>query len=209
LCEVSTRALKSVWFQKWKIHRCLRPEEFGARVHNILTASAKHNRKNHNDHQQAQLHSDILNSPAVELVHRRNGSYLLPMVFPEGCPYHPSYGAGHATVGGICVTILKFCYDEHFVLSNVVYPNSDGTELLPYMDHHHHKITVGNELNKLASNIGIGRNIAGVHWRSDYTQSLLLGEAIAITILQEQKHTYNETWTGVTFTKFDGSKITI
>ena len=26
-------------------------------------------------------------------------SYLLPMAFPEGSPMHPSYGAGHATVG--------------------------------------------------------------------------------------------------------------
>lgn len=26
--------------------------------------------------------------------------------------------------------------------------------------------TVGGELDKLASNVGIGRNISGVHWRS-------------------------------------------
>src|SRR5262249_44714339 len=29
LAEVSTRALKGVWFQKWFVHRRLRPEEFG------------------------------------------------------------------------------------------------------------------------------------------------------------------------------------
>jgi hypothetical protein len=31
LTEVSTRALKAVWYQKWLVHRRLRPEEFGGR----------------------------------------------------------------------------------------------------------------------------------------------------------------------------------
>ncbi len=30
--EVATRALKAVWFQKWFVHRRLRPEEFGGRT---------------------------------------------------------------------------------------------------------------------------------------------------------------------------------
>ena len=29
LCEVATRALKAVWFQKWYVHLRLRPEVFG------------------------------------------------------------------------------------------------------------------------------------------------------------------------------------
>jgi hypothetical protein len=29
VCEPSTRALKDVWYQKWVVHRRLRPEEFG------------------------------------------------------------------------------------------------------------------------------------------------------------------------------------
>jgi hypothetical protein len=39
------------------------------------------------------------------------------------------------------------------------------------------KRTVGGELNKLADNVALGRNMAAVHWRSDAEQSLLLGEA--------------------------------
>jgi hypothetical protein len=31
--EVATRALKAVWFQKWFVHRRLRPEAFGGRLH--------------------------------------------------------------------------------------------------------------------------------------------------------------------------------
>jgi len=37
----------------------------------------------------------------------------------------------------------------------------------------------------------------------------LLGEAVAISILRDQKHTYNETFPGFTFTKFDGTTLTI
>ena len=52
--------------------------------------------------------------------------------------------------------------------------------------------------------------MAGVHWRSDYTQSLRLGEAIAIGILQEQKILYKETFTRpFEFTRFDGTPVSI
>ncbi|HEY9608307.1 hypothetical protein [Allocoleopsis sp.] len=67
-------------------------------------------------------------------------------------------------------------------------------------------------MNKLAGNIAIARNGAGVHWRSDYTESLLLGEAIAIDLLQEQSLTYNEDLNGkasFTLTKFDNTKVKI
>jgi hypothetical protein len=37
---------------------------------------------------------------------------------------------------------------------------------------------------KLASNIALGRDTAGVHWRSDGIEGLKLGEAVAIGILR-------------------------
>ena len=46
-----------------------------------------------------------------------NGTYFLPMAFPEGSPMHPAYGAGHATVAGACVTILKAFFDTSCVLA--------------------------------------------------------------------------------------------
>ena len=70
-------------------------------------------------------------------------------------------------------------------------------------------LTVGGELNKLASNIAIGRNGAGVHWRSDAWESLKLGEAMAISILQDFRGCYNERFTGFRLTKFDGSKVIV
>ena len=200
VAEVATRALKAVWYQKWFVHRRLRPEEYGGLV-NATVAGLK----------TYPVHADVLNSAAMAAVNTANGgsSWMLPMAFPEGCPQHPSYGAGHATVAGACVTILKAFFDETYVLPDPVVASDDGLSLVPYTGSDAGQITVGGELNKVAANIAIGRNIAGVHWRSDYTQSVLLGEALAISILQDQKVTYNEDFQGFTFTKFDGTKITV
>jgi hypothetical protein len=128
------------------------------------------------------------------------------MAFPEGSPAHPAYGAGHATVAGACTTILKAWFDESFVIPSPVVPDATGQVLTPYVGG---PLTVGGELNKLASNIGIGRNIAGVHWRSDATESLELGESIAISILKDQKASYNEAFSGFTLTKFDGTTVVV
>lgn len=196
VCEVATRALKAVWFQKWFVHRRLRPEEFAGRIHNHVTRAAGY-----------PLHADILNSAVLTEINRKYGTYLLPMAFPEGCPTHPAYGAGHATVAGACVTILKAWFDESYVIPNPVVASADGLILQPYRGSA--SLTVGGELNKLASNVAVGRNIAGVHWRSDATESLKLGEAVAIGLLQDFKGCYNEKFDGFSLTKFDGSRVLV
>lgn len=196
MTSVATNALRAVWFQKWFVHRRLRPEAFAGRVHNHLTKAATY-----------PINNEILNSAAVQEVNRKFGSYLLPMAFVEGCPSHPAYGAGHATVAGACTTVLKWWFDESWVIPNPVVVAPDGLSVVPYRGTEN--LTVGNELNKVASNIALGRNVAGVHWRSDATESLKLGEAIAISILQDQKHCYNERFDGLSLTKFDGTRITI
>jgi hypothetical protein len=71
------------------------------------------------------------------------------------------------------------------------------------------QITVGGELNKLASNVGFGRIDAGIHWRQDIQQGMLLGEAVAVSLLRDQAHLYNENYTGFTFTGFNGNTITV
>ncbi len=196
--EIASRALKAVWYQKWLVHRRLRPEAYGGLVHNAVAKSAKY-----------PIHNDLSGSQAVSRILSKHGTYLLPLAFPEGSPLHPSYGAGHATVAGACVTILKAIFDESFVIPNPLVPTPDGISLVPYAGPDAGKLTVGGELNKLASNIGIGRNIAGVHWRSDYAESLRLGEQIAISVLRDQRLTYAEDFDGFTFTRFSGSKITV
>lgn len=198
LCEVATRALKATWYQKWFVHRRLRPEAYGGRVHNQIL----HHRY------PGVLHKDVLDSAVLGRMHSKNGTYLLPMAYAEGAPLHPAYTAGHATVAGACVTILKAVFDESFVISRPVIPTPDGL-LLDYASYDGPELTVGGELNKLASNVATGRNMAGVHWRSDAMESLKLGEAIAISLLRDQRALYNERFDGFTFTKFDGTRITV
>ena len=201
MCEVATRGLKSTWHKKWYVHRRLRPEAFGGLVHLQKTANRY----------PGVLHADVLGSPVLDRIAAGFGSFLHPAAFPEGCPTHPSYSAGHATVAGACVTVLKALFDESFVIPNPVVPSADGLSLEPYRGSA--TLTVGGELHKLASNIATGRNLAGVHWRSDALESLLLGEAMAITMLADQRPTYNENrggfFQGYTLTRFDGTRITV
>jgi len=201
LAEVATRALKAVWFQKWLVHRALRPEAYGGLVHFTNNGEASY-----------PLHSDVLDSQAVARIFQRNGTYFLPHAFPEGCPQHPSYGQGHGTVAGACATIVKAFFDDSFALSqitDIMQAAEDGLSLVPYSGGDADQITVGGEMNKVAANIGIGRNHAAVHWRSDYADSLPLGEAVAISVLRDQRSCYNERFEGFTFTKFDGTTITV
>jgi len=108
-------------------------------------------------------------------------------------------------VAGACVTILKAFFDETDIVQNPQVPNADGTALVPYEGP---PLTVGGELNKVASNVASGRNAAGIHWRTDALNGLRLGEAVSIGILEEQKLTYNDE-VNMSLTKFDGTTITI
>ncbi len=199
LGEVSNRALKAMWYQKWFVHRALRPIAYGGLVHNTITGVADY-----------PIHRDVLNSQAVgEIFKKNNGSYLLPAAYPEGGPQHPSYAEGHGVIAGACVTALKAFFNESFVIPSPMVASDDGQSLLPYTGADAGQITVGGELNKLANNVALGRDMAGVHWRSDANQALLLGEKVAISILRDQRHTYNEPFSGFTFTRFDGVPITV
>jgi membrane-associated phospholipid phosphatase len=195
--EVATRALKAVWFQKWFVHRRLRPEAFGGCIHNKATRRANY-----------PIHRQVLDSTALDRVFQRTGHYLLPQAFPEGSPTHPAYAAGHATVAGACVTILKAWFEESHPIDDPKIPDADGTRLKDYRGEDRDALTVGGELNKVAANIAIGRNMGGVHWLTDYTESIRLGEQIAICLLEEQKPTYNEDF-WFTVRTFDGHTITI
>jgi len=197
--EVATRVLKATWFQKWHVHRRLRPEAFAGRVHHKLANNRPY-----------PLHPDVLNSSAVARIQSNyGGRAYLPQVFAEGAPNHPAYTAGHATVAGACVTILKALFHGPFPIFNPKVPTDDGLSLVPYTGPGAANMTVETELNKLAMNVAYGRNMAGVHWRSDGYESLRLGEDLAIRILAEQRATYAETFGGFTFRKFNGTFVTI
>jgi hypothetical protein len=188
-------ALRAAYFQKWLVHRRIRPEAFAGRIHLTVEGGASY-----------PIHSDILNSAALRAVFSAHGTFLLPQAYPVGSPLHPSYPAAHATFVGAGITMLKALFNESFVIPNPVVASDDGLSLLPYSGP---ALTVGGELNKLASNISLGRNAAGVHYRSDGIAGIQLGEAIALSILRDIATLTHEEFSGYTLTRLDGTPVTI
>lgn len=213
LGEVCDRALKTVLFQKFNVHRRLRPEALAARMEKseVLGISEI-------SHMASELNGTGIADEIRRITGAASGteSMLLPMAFPEGSPMHPSYGAGHATVAGACVTILKTLFDHTRPFdvgagaSTAFVPTRDGSRLATVAVFDElgkpSSLTVEGELNKLAANISIGRNWAGVHYFSDYWESLLLGEQIAIELLREHKLTVPEPPT-LRVPQFDGTSL--
>jgi PAP2 superfamily len=188
-------ANRACFYQKWLVHRRVRPEAFGGRIHNLITGAANY-----------PIHSDVLNSGALKAVFNATGSYLLPQAYPTGSPLHPSYPAAHAVTAGAGITVLKALFNESFVITNPVMPSDDGLSLVPYTAA---SLTVGGELNKLASNIALGRDAAGVHYRSDGVEGIKLGEAISRFCEINTATLFNEVFPGFSFTKYDGTPVTI
>ncbi|WP_448659308.1 hypothetical protein ACPVPU_02300 [Sphingomonas sp. CJ99] len=244
--EVATRGLKAVWRQKWLHHRRMRPEVLAglitlhandpARLSNrnpalaqsvaaitgkippaILTMIAQHNQAQNASTELKQKASGL---PADFPTIADTKNYLLPMAFPEGSPTHPAYGAGHATVAGACVTVLKAFFEMYaadgvterpwpftpFVASHTNANANEGGELVAAPGTP--TITIQGELDKLAMNIANARNMAGVHYYTDYYESLRLGERITVSILEEQLSLYDEP-VSMNFTSFDGDRIRI
>jgi len=189
-------AIKTSYYQNWYVDRRLRPEDYAGLVHKVLAKGTKY-----------PIHRNVLESDAVARTFAANGSYLLPLANNTGAPTHPGYPSGATISAATPVTLLKAFFDENYVIPNPVQvdPN-DPTRLIPYEGE---PLTVGGELNKLVNNVGFGRNFNGFHTRADISASHALGEALAITLLRDHRYTYNETFEGYTFTRFDGSKVTV
>ncbi|HEY1939566.1 MAG TPA: phosphoesterase [Candidatus Angelobacter sp.] len=210
LPEVATRALKASWFHKWIVNLRQRPEDYGALVHARLTNRVPLPQA------AAHLHADVLNSQAVAKTFARFGTFLLPQAFPEGAPTHPCYPTGHGTVAGACITVLKFFFDGSQKIqpllraagTDVMQTSEDGLSLVPYTGTDAATLTINGELSKLAHNISFGHGIhAGIHFRSSSRASILLGEQVGISVLNDRAPGYNEPFS-VSITKFDGTTQT-
>ena len=195
VASIANLSLQACWYHKWSVHRRVRPEEFGGSLRNKLVLGLPR-----------PVHRQLLESAALQAVQTRFGSALLPMAYAEGCPLHPAYPAGHATFAGAWATMLKAFFNTEAEMTGTVTANEDGSALVPYAAM---PLTAGNEIDKLASNVAIGRVIGGVHWRSDSIQGMNLGEQCAIAVLQDMRRTWNESFAGFSFKKFDGATVTI
>ena len=223
LAEATTRALKAAWNGKWFNQRRLRPETAAGRIHNtLLDRRVTRERYNITGDLLDTAHGQKLLERVLKFNEATGGEgYLLPQAFPEGSPMHPSYPAGHATQAGACVTILKALFNEDFEItdgffgridSNEDYayePNDDGTALRIYKGPDSgERLTVRGEVNKLAANVSIARNMASVHYRIDYAESVQLGEYVALGMIQEMARSFNPEHS-LTLTLFNGTKVRI
>jgi len=195
LAQASLIAQKTSYYYKWQVHRRARPETFAGRIEVQQTG-----RKSYD------LHPAILASDGLARTKSVFGSSLLPQAYPEGCPTHPSYPAAHGVNAGACTTVLKAFFDEDFIIADPVEATADGTRLEPWRGE---ALTLGGEIDKLAANIALARDAAGVHFRSDSISGLRVGEAAAIGLLTDYSRTYNERFAGFVLTRFDGTKVEI
>lgn len=186
---VALDAGRLAWRQKWVVARRGRPEVIGGLIHRL--------RKTKDTATYGNLDPKLLQTTGkigqvFEAIKKRNkalggkaaDTYLLSQLFPEASPSHPAWTSGHATVAGACVTVIKAIFNDQTELRD-----NKGN---PYPDGNGGFLRVGEELDKLASNIALGRNFGGVHFRSDGEHGILIGEEIAIRFLQKHLTTFKE-----------------
>ena len=249
--EVATRALKAVRYQKFNNHLRLRPEALAGRLEKSRVIDERYPvtccafTKMRRD-----LKATARAINAYNTGHANGGpTVLLPMAFEEGSPMHPAYGAGHATVAGACVTMLKAFFDTSAVFAKIDgdatfygksmleaareqgksieyggYESVDDGRCLKFKgfpiecdsdadgdaaSRNSRPLTLEGELNKLAANISIGRNMAGVHYFSDYYDSVRMGEKVALGILEEQALGYPTDNFVLSVPTFDGKTVRI
>jgi len=222
IAEVADLAIKHVWYWKWLIYRRLRPEAFSLWIDNVKTGIVSNNNYD--------ISELILNNPILNSVVASNqlwgflNSFTLPMPYLEGSPAHPSFPAAHAGIAGACCTIMKIFLDTEqpwlslpgiatIPAGPVVQSNDNGSTLINY-NTDVANMTINGEINKLASNIGIARMWAGIHYRSDIFEGMKLGEKVAIRYAEDMLSTMvqnnlNGTVPSITFRKFDGYPHTI
>ncbi len=221
---VAVEAMKAAWAQKWRCNRALRPEAFAGLVQ-LAKVSGSNPFSLDNSLFVSHAGINVLNKilanntlqasyPDNNLTPTQAATYLFAQMYPEGSPAHPTYPSGHATVAGACATILKAFFEDTTLIKTVVTPvqpnPSNPTQLVPLANQGENLLTVACELDKLASNVALARSFAGVHYRIDGEQGILLGEEVAILYLQDHCMNYNEqAFAGYVLTKRDGTRIRI
>jgi membrane-associated phospholipid phosphatase len=210
VAAVSSHALSASWVHKWRHHCKLRPETMAAR---IVTGISGATTQYHDSALTTNAQSTLDAVKAFNVANGGDNAEFLPMLYAEGSPTHPAYPAGHAVIAGANATILKLVYaDTNWsTMGNysAVQHSTDGNSLVTYSRPDAGDVTVHGELNKLAANMAIGRNIAGVHYRSDGDCGMMLGQKVAIAYFEDYLSRLIEPTGDITITGFDGVDVTI
>jgi hypothetical protein len=134
----------------------------------------------------------------------------LPLPIAEGAPMHPAWVSGHAATAAAEAVVMMAMYRNGVWPSAPMQASADGASLIAASTS---ALTVHGELRKFAWNKGFGRCPLLVHYRSDVTAGLLVGQAAAVRVLRQRKAEAEALglppWGEVTFEGFGGQLITI
>ena len=231
IAHVALGALRVAWYHKYGVAMKIRPEVYAQRIQlayekddqfvkNVEGLRTLKVKCDENYMQELLQEVSEKNNELLGKVNNNNRNYYLNLQYPEGSPTHPSHPAGHACVAGACCTVLKAmfqCHKKNFD-QKLPWPRDamhsiDGDELVNFGKNH--KMTIVGEFNKLASNISLGRDFAGVHYRADGDYGMAIGEQYAISYLTDKCKEYYESkdksglFKGFFLEKFDGTKVVI
>ena len=179
------------------MHRTLRPEAYGGLAHHRLA----------NGVTDYPLHDDFLRSEALGRTRAKHGTYLLSQTYPDGSPIFSAYPGGGAAVAGVdgdpAEGLLRRGPGHRRPgAARSARPDAAGALQRAAADGRR-----GAEQD--GANFAMGRNWTGIHWWSDAAASMAIGEEVAIGMLRDERATYREDFEGFSFTRFDGSRVTV
>lgn len=208
--QISRHALKATWVNKWRKQMRLRPEAMGGRI--VKEESG--------DLPSGTVHPEVFTTgantiaavKAYNVAQGGSNSAYLPLCYAEGSPMHPSATAGHAGIAGACAALLKMYFEDVSWSSTGITTGGfntvqslDGASLVEYTESDASQMTVHGELDKLAAScMSLGRDMAGVHYRSDGDQGVLLGERVAEQFMIDLAASSNVNIGTIKYTSADG-----
>jgi hypothetical protein len=213
MVKAMKQAMNACWVWKWSQLR-LRPEELAYQTNLALNGL------------NFGLTGPYLNNQILKDISDNNygNGVILPGAYSAGCPSHPAYPAGHATIAGSMTAILKAWFNCDSLVEAYVpdvsgglyggYSVFAGTNLKLYKQKSSDPtgatayFRLDNEFDKMASNCSYSRCMAGVHYRTDCDYGLELGENVAIAVLQQEVFKYEDD-VCFRFRKRDGTIIDI
>ncbi|WP_330632608.1 vanadium-dependent haloperoxidase [Halocatena halophila] len=171
--RAARNALLTAWYHKWRVHLRLRPETFAGRIHSQRIDSRYYG-----------ISDLVFESNALTEIEENTGTAFLPLAYKEGAPVHPAYPSGHSTIAGACGTVLKTFFKNEDWPGELFVPVDHGASrtTVPVPANHQ---GVHQEIDKLMSNMGLGRLFAGVHYYSDHYWGIKLGEQTAVAMLRD------------------------
>tara|TARA_B110000483_G_scaffold242949_1_gene330565 strand:+ start:3268 stop:4812 length:1545 start_codon:yes stop_codon:yes gene_type:complete len=213
VAHVSVGVLRVAWYLKWGMLR-IRPEEYAHRINlkdnDVIKYTPGLVKMIANIHE---------NSPNILAdIRNKNGSLLMNSSYREGAPNHPSFPSGHACIAAACVTVMKAMFVLHDTDMNPIKWSSqtlhsmNGDVLVDFTGDGSNMTIIG-ELNKLVSNVSLGRQWAGVHYMSDSECGIEIGEKYAERYLMDIAAEYfeksNGMFSGWILERFDGEIVKI